>query len=96
MINLKKKAEKNETDLADTKSHYENLFTEQVNNVKKLVKERELLHLYIQRLESENASLMTINSDNETSKLLTYASQCPNTTEVNLKKKHIENEQFFN
>ena len=65
------------------KVHYENLFAEQVNNIKKLVKERELLHLYIQRLEMENAKLVTINNDNETSKLLTYSSQSPTTLEVN-------------
>lgn len=66
------------------KSHYENLFAEQVNNVKKLVKERELLHLYIQRLEMENAQLVNISSDNETVKVLTYSSQSPNTPEVQL------------
>ena len=54
-----------------------------MNNVKKLVKERELLHLYIQRLEMENASLVNISNDNEASKLLTYSSQSPNTLEVN-------------
>lgn len=80
--NLLKKTKKNESELVDTKTHYENLFTEQVNNVKKLVKERELLHLYIERLESENASLVTITNDHETSKLLTYASQSPTTLEV--------------
>ena len=64
------------------KSHYENLFAEQVNNIKKLVKERELLHLYIQRLEMENANLVTINNDHETSKLLTYSSQSPSNLEV--------------
>ena len=64
------------------KSHYENLFAEQVNNVKKLVKERELLHLYIHRLETENAQLVNISNDNETVKVLTYSSQAPNTSEV--------------
>ena len=64
------------------KSHYDNLFAEQVNNIKKLVKERELLHLYIQRLEMENASLVTITNDQETAKLLTYSSQSPNTLDV--------------
>ena len=66
------------------KSHYDNLFAEQVNNIKKLVKERELLHLYIQRLEAENTSLAAINNDNETAKLLTYSSQAPTTFEVKL------------
>lgn len=64
------------------KSHYDNLFAEQVNNIKKLVKERELLHLYIQRLEAENTSLAAITNDNETAKLLTYSSQAPTTFEV--------------
>ncbi|CAF4426985.1 unnamed protein product, partial [Adineta steineri] len=83
LTNLKTKTEKNETDFRDMKSHYDNLFAEQVNNIKKLVKERELLHLYIQRLEMENASLVTITNDNETAKLLTYSSQSPTTHEVN-------------
>lgn len=65
------------------KSHYENLFAEQINNVKKLVKEREILHLYIQRLEAENASLVKITSDDEAVKLLTYSAQSPTTYEVN-------------
>jgi hypothetical protein len=64
------------------KSHYENLFGEQVNNIKKLVKEREILHLYIQRLEMENASLVNISNDNETAKLLSHTSQSPTTLEV--------------
>ncbi|CAF0784852.1 unnamed protein product [Adineta steineri] len=81
LTNLKTKTEKNEADFRDMKSHYDNLFAEQVNNIKKLVKERELLHLYIQRLEMENASLVTITNDNETVKLLTYSSQSPTTHE---------------
>jgi cell shape-determining protein MreC len=64
------------------KSHYENLFGEQVNNIKKLVKEREILHLYIQRLEMENASLATITNENETVKLLNHSSQSPSTLDV--------------
>jgi hypothetical protein len=87
------KAEKNDTDLRDVKSHYENLYAEQVNNIKKLVKERELLHLYIKRLEMENASLATITNDNETAKLLTYASHSPSTLEVKIQKKVLKN--FF-
>jgi len=67
------------------KSHYENLFGEQVNNIKKLVKEREITHLYIQRLEMENASLVQITNDNETVKLLTHSSQSPTTLEVTKK-----------
>ncbi|CAF0903521.1 unnamed protein product [Rotaria sordida] len=78
---LTKKIEKNDTDLRDMKLHYDNLFAEQVNNIKKLVKERELLHLYIQRLEVENASLVTVTNDDETVKLLTYSSQSPTTFE---------------
>lgn len=77
-----KKAEKNDNDFRDIKSHYENLFAEQVNNVKKLVKERELLNLYVQRLETENATLVKITNDDETVKLLTYSSQAPSTYEV--------------
>ena len=76
------KVEKTETGYRDMKLHYENLFAEQVNHVKKLVKERELLHLYTQRLEAENSSLVTINSDHETTRLLTYASQTPATLDV--------------
>ena len=64
------------------KSHYDNIFAEQVNNIKKLVKERELLHLYIQRLETENASLVKITDDNDTVQLLTYSSQSPTTLKV--------------
>ncbi|CAF0928006.1 unnamed protein product [Adineta ricciae] len=78
---LKTKADKNDVDFRDMKSHYDNLFAEQVNNIKKLVKERELLHLYIQRLEAENTSLAAITNDNETAKLLTYSSQAPTTFE---------------
>jgi len=63
------------------KSHYENLFSEQINNIKKPVKESEILHLYIQRLEMENTTLVTITNDNETVKLLTHSSQSPTTLE---------------
>jgi chromosome segregation ATPase len=81
LSNLTKKTEKTDTDFRDMKSHYENLFGEQVNNIKKLVKEREILHLYIQRLEMENASLATITNENETVKLLNHSSQSPSTLE---------------
>jgi chromosome segregation ATPase len=81
LTNITKKIEKTETDFRDMKSHYENLFGEQVNNIKKLVKEREILHLYIQRLEMENASLVNISNDNETAKLLSHTSQSPTTLE---------------
>ncbi|CAF0777473.1 unnamed protein product [Rotaria sp. Silwood1] len=81
LSNLTQKTEKNDTDLRDMKLHYDNLFAEQVNNIKKLVKERELLHLYIQRLEIENSSLVTMTNDDETVKLLTYSSQSPTTFE---------------
>ena len=77
-----KKAEKNDTDFREMKIHYESIFIEQTNQIKKLIKERELLHLYIQRLESENASLAAITNDNETVKLLTYSSQTPTSYEV--------------
>ncbi|CAF3416140.1 unnamed protein product [Rotaria socialis] len=81
LTNLTQKTEKNDSDLQDMKSHYENLFAEQVNNIKKLVKERELLHLYIQRLEIENSSLVKITNDDDTVKLLNYSSQSPSTYE---------------
>lgn len=84
---MTKKTEKNDADFRDMKLHYENLFSEQVNNIKKLVKEREILHLYVQRLEMENASLVTITNDNETVKLLTHTSQSPTTLEVKTKKR---------
>ncbi|CAF1314435.1 unnamed protein product, partial [Didymodactylos carnosus] len=77
---LLKKIEKNDIDFRDTKSHYENLFAEQVNNVKRLVKERELLNLYIKRLETENHTLTTINTD-ETTRLLAHTVQSPTTIE---------------
>jgi hypothetical protein len=78
------------------KSHYDNLFGEQVNNIKKLVKEREILHLYIQRLEMENASLVNITNDNETVKLLNHTSQSPTTLEVknNFRNKSIKFDFF--
>ncbi|CAF1608880.1 unnamed protein product [Rotaria magnacalcarata] len=75
LSSLLRKAEKNDMDFSEIKLKYENVFTEQVNHLKKLSKERELLHLYIQRLELENASLAAITNDDETIKLLTYASQ---------------------
>jgi hypothetical protein len=78
-----KKAEKNDTDLREIQFQYENLFIEQVNQIKKLVKERELLHLYIQRLEAENSSLASRTNDDETIKLLTHSSQKPTSYEVN-------------
>ncbi|CAF0779713.1 unnamed protein product [Didymodactylos carnosus] len=80
LVSLFKKVEKNEADFRDTKTHYENLFIEQVNNVKKLVKERELLNLYIKRLETENHSLITINTE-ETTRILSHTTQCPTTIE---------------
>ena len=82
LATISKKTEKTEADFRDMKSHYENLFGEQVNNIKKLVKEREILHLYIQRLEMENASLVNISNDSETAKLLGQTSQPPTTFEV--------------
>lgn len=53
-----------------------------MNNVKKLVKEREMLHLYVQRLETENAALAAVSNDDDTVKLLTHSSQSPTTLEV--------------
>ncbi len=95
MSNLTKKTEQNDIDFRDMKSHYENLFSEQVNNIKKLVKEREITHLYIQRLEMENASLVQITNDNETVKLLTHSSQSPTTLEVKKTKKISNNKIRF-
>ena len=80
-----KKAEKNDMDFREIKLQYENSFIEQVNQIKKLVKERELLHLYIQRLETENAALASRTNDDETVRLLTYSSQSPTSYEVNTK-----------
>jgi hypothetical protein len=79
-----KKAEKNDMDLRDMKLQYENIVIEQVNQIKKLVKERELLHVYIQRLESENAVLSSRTNEDETVRLLTYSSQSPTSYEVNV------------
>jgi hypothetical protein len=84
-----RKAEKNDIDFREIKLQYENLFIEQVDHIKKLVKERELLHLYIQRLETENVSLASRTNENETIKLLTYSSQKPTTYEVNKNKKEL-------
>ncbi|CAF4366760.1 unnamed protein product [Adineta steineri] len=72
-----KEAEKNDTDFREIKVHYENLFMEQVNQTKKLIKERELLQLHIQRLEQENILLASRTNNDETIKLLTYSSQTP-------------------
>ncbi|CAF0889259.1 unnamed protein product [Rotaria sordida] len=81
LSSLIKKAEKNDADFRDIKLNYEIIFTEQVNHIKKLVKERELLHLYNQRLEVENASLAARTNDDETIRLLTYSSQSPTSYE---------------
>lgn len=83
MSSLLRKAEKNDMDFREMKLNYENVFTEQVNNIKKLVKERELLHLYIQRLEIENASVAARTNDDETIRVLTHSSQTPTNQEVN-------------
>ncbi|CAF1525948.1 unnamed protein product [Adineta steineri] len=77
LSSLMKKAEKNDTDFREIKVHYENLFMEQVNQTKKLIKERELLQLHIQRLEQENILLASRTNNDETIKLLTYSSQTP-------------------
>jgi hypothetical protein len=78
-----KKAEKNDVDFREIKSQYENMFIEQVNQMKKLVKERELLHLYIHRLEQENTLLSSRTYNDETVQFLTYSSQTPTSYEVN-------------
>jgi hypothetical protein len=84
-----RKAEKNDIDFREIKLQYENAFTEQVDHIKKLVKERELLHLYIQRLEAENVLLAGRTNDDETIRLLTYSSQKPTSYEVNEEKKEL-------
>lgn len=81
-----KKAEKNDVDFREIKLQYETFFTEQINQIKKFVKERELLHLYIRRLETENAALASRTNEDETVKLLTYSSESPTSYEVNTKK----------
>ncbi|CAF2660495.1 unnamed protein product [Rotaria sp. Silwood2] len=81
LSSLIKKAEKNDIDFREMKLNYETVFTEQANHIKKLIKERELLHLYNQRLEVENASLAARTNDDETIRLLTYASQSPTSYE---------------
>jgi hypothetical protein len=80
-----RKAEKNDLDFQQIKFQYENLFIEQVDHIKKLVKERELLHLYIQRLEEENSSLAGRTNNDDTIQLLTHSSQKPTSYEVNKK-----------
>jgi hypothetical protein len=78
-----KKAEKNDVDFREIKLRYENAFIEQVNQMKKFVKEREILHLYIQRLERENASLSSRTYSDESVRFLTCSSQTPTSYEVN-------------
>ena len=77
-----KKAEKNDVDFREMKLQYESAFLEQLTDVKKLVKEREVLHLYVRRLKAENAFLAATTNDDETIRLLTYAAQTPTTPEV--------------
>jgi hypothetical protein len=84
-----RKAEKNDIDFREIKLQYENLFIEQVDHIKKLVKERELLHIYIRRLEQENTSLAARTNDDQTIQLLTHSSQKPTTYEVNKNKKEL-------
>jgi hypothetical protein len=78
-----RKAEKNDADFREMKLQYENMFIEQVNQIKKLIKERELLHLYIERLERENASISSRTFTDETVQFLTYFAQTPQSYEVN-------------
>ena len=77
-----KKAEKNDIDFREIKLQYESVFIEQVNQIKKLVKEREISHLYIQRLQAENVLLASRTTEDETVKLLTQSSQSPQSYEV--------------
>ena len=80
-----RKAEKNDSDFREMRLQYESVFVEQTNQIKQLVKERELMHTYIGRLETESASLAAITNDSETVRLLTHASRTPTTSEVSLR-----------
>ncbi|CAF0897484.1 unnamed protein product [Adineta ricciae] len=81
LSSLMKKAEKNDMDFREIKLQYENVFIEQVKQIKKLVKEREISHLYIQRLQAENVLLASRTTEDETVKLLTQSSQSPQSYE---------------
>ncbi|UJR08807.1 hypothetical protein I4U23_013062 [Adineta vaga] len=81
LSSLMKKAEKNDIDFCEMRTQYENVFIEQVNQIKKLVKEREISHLYIERLKSENLLLASRTNDDETVQLLTQSSQSPKSYE---------------
>ena len=80
-----RKAEKNDSDFREMRLQYETVFVEQTKQIKQLVKERESMHTYIGRLETENASLAAITTDSETVRLLTHASRTPTTSEVSLR-----------
>ena len=88
-----KKAEKNDVDYREMKLQYESVFHEHVTELKKLIKERESLHLYVRRLEAENAFLAATTNDDETIRLLTYASQTPSNPEVCLSPEGTSNDR---
>lgn len=77
-----KKAEKNDLDFNELKHQYESVYLEQMNQIKTLIKERELLHFYIQRLERENTLLSSRTNQDQTIQLLTHASQTPHSLDV--------------
>lgn len=77
-----KKAEKNDADFSELKNQFENRFNEQTKLIKQLIKERELLHLHIKRLEKENGQLAAVTKENETIRLLTLAAQIPTDLDV--------------
>lgn len=77
-----KKAEKNDEDFGAMKRQYESAYLDQMNAMKKLLKERELLHVYIQRLIGENALLSSRSNQDQAIQLLTRSSQIPHSIEV--------------
>ena len=77
-----KKAEKNDVDFGEMKIQYETSFLDQMTEMKKLIKERELLHVYIQRLQRENTLLSSRTTQDQAIQLLTHSSQIPNSFEV--------------
>lgn len=83
-----RKAEKNDLDFREMKSRFDSAFLEQVEQIKTLIKERELLRLYIKRLEKENASLTAINRSDQTVQLITRAAVVPTSFEVNQQTLH--------
>ena len=92
-----KKADKNDVDFREMKRQFENDCLDLAKQIRKFIKERELLHLYIKRLEQENLLLAGRTNQDETVRLLTYSSQTPNSFQVNQmnKFKHLFIFGFF-